>query len=278
MSIVTISRGAKSGGVALANRLSSVLGYNLLSREVIVESSKIYNIDEEILKREIEKAPTLWQRFTKEHNRYLVLVQCALLRAAKEDNIIYHGYAGQFFFNEIDHVLKIRIEAPLWQRAETVMRELDLDKNAALEYIHKVDNQRKQWVKFLYDKDWNDPSLYDLTVNMNHMTLDTACEIICNTLKREEFKQTPESQKRLNNRSLECEVKAGIVSDNKLFDERIDQKITVTASDDVVVVRGFVRNKRQRDLIENIVSNVKGVGKYQVFIDLASEHIHGKWG
>ena len=45
MSIITISRGTKSGGLELANRLSKRLGYETLSMEMVIsESAKKYNI------------------------------------------------------------------------------------------------------------------------------------------------------------------------------------------------------------------------------------------
>ena len=80
MSIITVTRGARSGGVALAEMLAQRLGYRLISREVLVEGARKYNIEVETLQAELEATPSLWQRLTKEHHRYLVLVRCALLQ------------------------------------------------------------------------------------------------------------------------------------------------------------------------------------------------------
>ena len=78
MSVITISRGTKSGGLDFANRLSKRLGYEPLSMEmVIAESAKKYNIMKEILLDKLEKTPSLWQKFTHEYARYIIFIKCS---------------------------------------------------------------------------------------------------------------------------------------------------------------------------------------------------------
>ena len=102
MSIIAISRGTKSGGLELADRLSKRLGYRTLSREeVIAESAKRFNVMEEFLQMKLDKTPSLWQKFTNEYERYICFIRCALLQAVKQDHVIYHGHAGQFLLEGV---------------------------------------------------------------------------------------------------------------------------------------------------------------------------------
>ena len=271
MSIITISRGIKSGGEKLANRLSEKLGYKCLGREIIKECARKYNIMEQDLLDELEAAPSLWQRLTKEHNRFLIYVQCSLLEAVKSDNLIYHGPAGQLFLNGIGHVLMIRLETPFADRVQTVINETGKDYKQAAEYLRKLDQQRERWVKLLYDEDWRDPSSYDLSVNLRHMSLDTVCDITAVAVTSDDFRSTKKSRRQLENISLACEVKAAIAADDKLW----DQPITASADGGVVTLRGNVKNKKIRDLIVETASQVKGVNRCEVHIGLLSDPLPG---
>lgn len=266
MAIITISRGTKSGGERLAQCLSDRLGYSSLSHEVIMEGARKYNILEEELVTRLKTSPNLWRKFTMEHKRYLILVQCALLDAVKQDNVVYHGYAGQLFLQGIQHVLKTRLDAPVEERMKVVMSEQQLDANAAREYITSIDEQRHRWIKWAYGVEWRDPELYDMTFYTGNMSIDTICEVIAAAVKREEFRTTEGSARRLSDISTECEVKAAFASDDKLW--RIP--ITVTATGGTVMLNGAVKDKKLRDMLVELASQVKGVTECKDNIKLLS--------
>jgi cytidylate kinase len=271
MSIITISRGTKSGGLELADCLSKRLGYTQLSREtVIAESAKKYNIMEKFLLDKLEKAPNLWQKFTNKHRRYIIFIQCALLNFIKEDNIIYHGYAGQMLLKGLPHVLKLRVEAPMEYRIRSVKAEFNYNEDQAITYIEKVDQQRKRWVKMLYNEDWYNPSLYDLCVNLQNMTMATICEMVTMAVNQKDFRTSEQSIKLLNNMSLECEVKAALRSDDKIWGSH---EVTVSAHGGVITLRGSVKTKELRDLITDTASKVKGVKECKSEISLLSDSI-----
>jgi len=269
MSIITICRGVKSGGEELARQLSQKLGYKAISREIITECSKKYNIMEADLLDKLEATPGLWNRLTHEHGRQLIYIKCALLDAARQDNLIYHGPAGQLFLAGISHVLKLRLEAPRHARVTAVMQDMGKSLDEAIEYINDIDRQRSRWVKLLYDEDWHDPSLYDLSVNLQNMSLATICDLVETVIQYKEFQTTDTSQRILNDISLECEVKAAIASDDKIW----DQPITVVADDGIITLRGTVKSKDLRNLIAETASMVKGVSKCDVQIGLLSDPI-----
>jgi len=272
LSIITISRGSKSGGLELANRLSKKLGYKTLSmEEVIAESARKYNIMNEILLDKLEKTPSLWQKFTDDYARYIIFIQCALLNAIKKDNIIYHGYAGQVLLKGLSHVLKLRIEAPLEYRVNFVKEEYNYNNNQAIEFIKKVDTRRKRWIKMVYNDDWYNPGLYDLWVNLQHISMDNICELVSMAVKHNDFKSSEESVRKLENLSLKCEVQAAMASDNTIWKS---QQIKVNAYDGVIVLKGTVKNRELRDLIVDTTLKVKGVTDCKSDINLLSDELH----
>jgi cytidylate kinase len=267
MAIITISRGTKSHGVELADRLSKRLGYARKSREVVLEGAKKYNIMAEELFEHLEESPSLWQKLTREHHRYLIYVQCALIDAVKEDNVIYYGHAGQLFLRGIRHALKVRLDTPLEERVSAVMQEFGKSFDEANDYIARIDEERVRWVKHVYGERWQDPSLYDLSFSTENLTIDSICEIIALTVGREEFRTSDESTGKLNNLSLECEVKAAFASDDRIW----NLPVMVVAEKGVITLRGTAKDRKVRDTFAELASQVKGVQKCIVEISLATD-------
>jgi len=266
MAIITISRGTKSGGLKLAEHLAGRLGYVIKSREVIIEGARKYNIMEDELLHLIEDTPTFWQRLTREHRRNLCFIQCALVDAVRQDNVIYHGYAGQLFLRDIQHVLKVRLEAPFEERVSAIMQEQQLGYEDARDYLEKMDGQRVRWVKTLYDEELRDPALYDISFNTSNLSIDTIVEIIAMTVQRDQFSTTEQSLGKLNDLSLTCEVKAALASDDKLW----SIPIVVSADHGVVTLRGQVKDNSVREELNLLVNQVKGVQGCQLNLGLVT--------
>ena len=111
MSVITISGGSHSYGKEVAEKLAQKLGYECLSRDVLIEASKEFNVPEVKLLRAIRDAPSILDRFTYGKERYIAYFQTALLEHFQKDNTVYHGLAGHFFVKSVAHVLKVRITA-----------------------------------------------------------------------------------------------------------------------------------------------------------------------
>jgi cytidylate kinase len=272
VSIIAISRGTKSGGLELADRLSKRLGYRTLSREeVIAESARKYNVMEEFLEVKLDRTPSLWQRFTDEYGRYICFIQCALLQAVQRDNVIYHGHAGQFLLRGLPNVLKLRIEAPLEYRIRSVMAELGHSRDEAVKYIEGVDDQRRRWVKMVYNQDWCDPALYDLCVNLQNMSMDNICDIVAMAIEHDDFRTTEDAAKWLGNTALQCGVKAALSADDRVWNS--SQQVTISANEGAISLRGSTKSKESRDLIMEAVTQVEGVVDCKSEISLLSNSL-----
>jgi len=208
MSIITISRGSYSRGVEIAKMVAERLGYRCLTRDVLIEASKEFNIPEVKLIQALENAPSFFERFTQDKKKYISYIQVALINNFKADNIVYHGLAGHFFVKNISHVLKVRIVADTEYRIKLVMERDKITRDKAIDFLHTIDNARKKWGQHLYGINIEDPSLYDIVINIGKLSLEVAVNIICKTATWEEFQTTAESQKELENLALSLEAMA----------------------------------------------------------------------
>jgi len=214
MPIITISRGSYSHGQEVAEKTAQRLGYDCISREILIETSRDFNIPEIKLFQAIHDAPTFIDRLLPHKMKYIAYIQAAILKNLKRDNVVYHGFAGHFFVKDISHVLKVRIIADMEERIRLVMGRNGLSRHEAISYIQKVDEQRRKWGLQLYGIETADPSLYDLVIHIDRITVDDAVDIICHKVGLNHFRTTPASQQQIEDLSLAAEVKARLIDLN----------------------------------------------------------------
>jgi cytidylate kinase len=260
MSIITISRFTMSGGERLANCLSAKLGIPAVSREVTTQVADQFAISESFLWEKLEKAkgPSV------ERNLYLAAVQLALAEKAMEGPFIYHGLAGHFLLRGIPRILKIGIVAPLEMRAKRFMSEKGVSLEEATRSIRRWDEKRIKWVRLLYDVDWLDPSLYDMVLNIQNMSDETACEIVAVALDRDEFKDLPEHRSAIEDFLLASKVRLQIAGGDRTRGIEVD----VSAKDRVVRIQARVliggmfhwnRGEHARNDLVEVARTVPGV-------------------
>lgn len=255
MSIITISRGSKSGGLEIAERLAKRLDCESVSREILVKVAEDYGVAEKELNLAMEKPPRFWERSTQNRRLYLTFIRSALLEYAKNGCMVYHGHAGQFLLGDIDWVLKVRLIAPLERRVAIVMDSMGLNHDEAVQRIKKLDENRQRWTKFLYNEDWTDPSHFDIVVNLHTMTLETACDMISQLAMSPEFITTDERISEVADLALAARAEAVIANDPRT--RGVDIKISVDR--DSVMLEGYVEQEQLRTHIVNIVKEIEGV-------------------
>lgn len=253
MSIVTISRGSYSRGKEVAEKLAEKLGYECISRDVLLEASDEFNIPEIKLIRALHDATTVLERFRHGKERYLGYLCAALLEHVRKDNIVYHGLAGQYFLRDIPHVLKVRIIADMQDRVREEMRRESISGERALYILQKDDEERRKWGLQVYGMDTWDSRLYDIVLHIGKLTVDDAVDILCDTVQKPNFKATEESRRLVDNLALAAKVKANLVAR--------DPKIQVAADRGCVYIdhSGKTPGSDAEAEIEKITRQVEGV-------------------
>ena len=197
MGIITISRGSYSRGIDIAEKLAQKLGYECISREVLLEASKEFNIPEVKLIHAIEDAPSIFDHIKDGKRRYVAFIREAFLEYVQKDNIVYHGFAGHFFTKDIPNILKVRIIANLDFRVNVLMEREKISEEKARKLLFRIDVERRKWSVYLYGIDTNTTELYDVILHIDCLQVDGAVDFIYDLANRPCFQTTPESQKKL---------------------------------------------------------------------------------
>jgi len=205
MAIITISRGSLSEGRAVAECLARRLGYPCLAREILQEAALELGVSEQALEENFETPPGLWPRLSRQRESYTLAVQAALAARCTDGRLVYHGLAGQFLLRGLRGVLRVRLLAPLAVRVEALTKHHRVSRHAAEEFIANVDEQRRRWVRSMYGADVEDPSLYDLTVRLGSLSVESACEAIAEAASQPAYQITADVKAELEAFARACE-------------------------------------------------------------------------
>jgi cytidylate kinase len=256
MAIIAISRGTFSGGEALAERVADRLGYACLSRETnLEEAAQTYGVPAADLVVAMEKRPSFLQRVLGQRTAHLAVVRATLCAHAQADNLVYHGLAGHLLLPGIAHVIRVRVIADLDYRVKAARHQRELGPAEALAYIDKVDRERRQWVRFLFEVEWDDPHFYDLILNLSRVSLGTACETVARLAEQDEFKATAASRQAMDNLALASRVRARLAIDSRTRDVELE----VVAEGGIVTISGQTQSPAVDRAIETVARAVDGV-------------------
>ncbi len=153
MSVIVISKGSYSHGGEVARKVAQRLCFDCISRDILIDASKKFNISELRLIRAVEDAPSFLEKYTFGREKYINFIKAAILNELARGNRIYHGFAGHFFVSDISHVLKVRIIADMTERITYMMKRENVSKEDATHLVNKVDEERTKWSLKLYGID-----------------------------------------------------------------------------------------------------------------------------
>jgi len=256
MSIVTVSRGTYSQGRDVAEKLAQRLGYECISREVMVEASQAFNIPELKLVEAIKDPPSILDRFTYGKERYLAYFQAVLLDHFRKDNVVYHGLAGHFLVRHVSHVLKVRIVAEMEDRVRLMIQRKGVTEDHALRYMKSVDEARRKWSRHLYGIDTHDPALYDMVLRIKKLSTDDAVDILSYTVGLDRFQPTAESRQAIDDLALAARIKVSLIERHP--------RIQIAASGSVVYVSLEGATAHDEKEIRDAVEQTPGVERVEV--------------
>jgi cytidylate kinase len=220
-----------------------------------VRAALEYNVPLDKLEEAVVEEPRFLERLSMERAHYLAYVRATLCKEIRDDNVVYHGLGGNLLIGGLPHLIRVRVIADMEFRIKAAMERNQMTRKEAIDHIKKVDEKRAKWTKFLYHVDWNDPSLYDLVINLENLDISDACEIVSKASTLERFKTTPEAQKLMDDLELSTEVRAIIAAAKGIADSGVE----IEANEGVITLGGTVGSLQDADRIRELVRAVPGV-------------------
>jgi cytidylate kinase len=204
MSVITISRPFGSEGKILGKRLADTLGYyyadeDIIERAVVEvylssDGKKIFEAEPgDKLKRFISRlnpfGTSLMELPLSDKERhidgfkYVELLNLIIPKIAKDGNAVIIGRGGQYILQNLDDTYHLLLTATNESRIKYIENDYRISRARTLQILKRMEKRRANLYSYFGRKDYDDPNLYDLVLNMTLLSLDQAEEIIYRLIK-----------------------------------------------------------------------------------------------
>lgn len=263
MAILALAREYGSGGLGIGRTVAGIMNYEFVDRETLLsDARKVGHEWEKWGKGLDEHCPTVWERYDWSFRGFGAIVQHAILKHALEDRVVIVGRGGNLILGGVPHALRALIMAPTEVKIARIMERDGVTADTARILAERTDWERECFIYSLYGKKWNDPSQFDVILNTGEQDDEQIVSILCAALGEHEKRNSESARHLLAMRTLAARIKADIYTNPSIFAPTLD---TLFDGKDVVV-RGIVRNPKERKRIEDLV--LESAGKTPVVLDL----------
>jgi cytidylate kinase len=264
MSLITISQDFGSGGYQIAKTVAEKLVLELYDDERLRKKALEYGVPAEHLKGLEEKEPGLFDRLMgRKPEIYLDMLQNVVYKIARGGEGVIFGHGSQILLKDFGCALHVRVYASRKKRVQNMVDEQKISPEAADKIIFKKDQEFKGFFRYAFQKDFNDPALYDLIINTEKISKETAAEYIINLARSDDVKACSLSAlESMERRALERMIHAQLTEKGIVLNT-----ITIEVPEPgIASVFGLVRSDGERDAIVQAVNSVQEVKKADINI------------
>ncbi len=179
MPIITISRQMGSLGDEVAAALSSKLGWELITRDLLME--KFFPDSNPEQRRSLAESAKFYLSEYKDGKTFREVLESSLLDLSKKQSAILLGFGSQMFFAQHENAINVRIIAPNDVRLSRIQRQFHLTEQAAQSLLESTDRKHKRFVSHVFSADSSDASLYHLILNTAFLSVDECVAAILAT-------------------------------------------------------------------------------------------------
>src|SRR5262249_32029508 len=181
MAVIAITRHVGMRGADLARLTAERLGYRLITAEQLVSAtSRTYNVPAEALAVVDERRPTFWTRFKTDTGRFSALFRSVVLKEMALDQLVVVGRSVAQILPDAGCGVRVRLCGPIKERTRIVATEEKLTAPLAEARVRDYDREVRARIQTLFGIDIDDPSNYNLVLNVFALPLESSALILAN--------------------------------------------------------------------------------------------------
>ncbi len=259
MPLITITHNFGVDGKTVAQKVAQKIGVEVFDNQKLQSiiakktwaKSTAYDFD--------QRAPGFWDRLrSQEPQLYLDTMEAAVYDIANQGDGVIIGHGSQMLLRDFDCAFHVRLACKFRLRVENLIALQDITSDEAEKLIARYDKNQRSFFTYAFQVDFDEPSLYDLILNLGKMNEETIAKLIVEALDSDDIRSCSfdalSSMKRM---SQERKIHAELLGSN------IDvSTIKVTVSDNgKALITGGTVSKAEKDKIATIVNNVDGISQ-----------------
>ena len=245
-------------GEEIAQKVTKGLNYAYYGEAELLKFAEEMGFLTDVKKLD-EKGPPLLERFFSEKPKvYLDRLQSVIFEVAKRGDALFFGKGSQLLLNSFNCALHVLVTGSLEKRVQRVMEEKKVDREIAEKMVHRSDQDKRGFVRFAFEEDWLNPNLYDLVLNTDKLTIDSAAKMVVEAAKSNGIKSCGvDSMKLLEKLSLQRKVEAAFLEAGAS-----SQHTFYNVEDgETVRIYGIAYSLEEKQALEKMMKGIKGVKK-----------------
>jgi len=191
---ITLSRDAGNGGPAVAQGLAERLGWRVFDSEIVEYIAKRTSVHKDLIgtldesARDFVTDAVMSLVSSVEHKEYSASdyrqsLFSTMAAIAQHGEAVILGRGGSIVLEGATDSLRVRLIAPLPIRVGRVAEELSMSAGEAKKLVRQTDKERRTFIRKQFDRDIDDPCLYDLVINTAGMTSSEVVAMIWQAAK-----------------------------------------------------------------------------------------------
>ena len=198
MAVITISRQFGAGGKTLGKMIANELDYTFADSDIIQQIAKEANVSAHWVESFEKEAGTKLSRVISsmvsqrwvdrilkdergylDEQIYLDYLVLIIAKMADEGDVVMLGRGSQYILNDHPDAFHVLLVDELRHRIKFIVDRYNVSEKQAARIVTNEDKRRLSLYSKLGKKDYDNPGLYHLVINMNRFSLDQACKMIC---------------------------------------------------------------------------------------------------
>ncbi len=188
--VITISRQTASLGDEIAVEIADKLGVKLITRNYVIDNWLPEIADEHDLHmlRETSKYYLKTAQNGETFKEYIIK---RLKKEAEKQSLVILGLGSQVIFKDYAHAVHIKVICSDNRRVNRIMKKYNINKEQAVRTLDLSDRKHRRYVHRLFDKDWENISLYHMSINTDGLEISEAANLIIHLLEMKKENPQP---------------------------------------------------------------------------------------
>ena len=183
--IVTISRQYGSGGRYIGKMIAQKLGIKLYDKEFVLKLADSTGLSTEYIENNEQRRKVLeslnngYYSGLKNADELFIRESELIKEVSQKESCVIVGRCADFILKDNKNVIKIFVDSSMENKVKRATTYYHLNNVNAKKEISRINKLRANHYKYYTEKDWNDPSNYDICINSDSLRVENSVDLIC---------------------------------------------------------------------------------------------------
>ncbi len=246
MPLIAMTREMGSLGKDVASVISARLGKPVVHHEIIDQLANKMRLRKSHVVRFLDGKANIWERLTTDKTSLSIYTADETIALAESNSVaVIRGWGSAHLLRPIQHVICVRVCAPLQMRVQRMMERLNTDDEGFVTNEIKMSEEAHAAItRRHFGVNWQDSEQYDLVLNTERVSIEECADEVLSLVRDPQFQETAQSAQMFANLALETHVRAALRADPRTA----KMQISITADQGKVTLAGII--DRDNELLD----------------------------